>query len=146
MAEVPDQPSEPALPANPDVSRRTPIALAWFPRDQWALAVQRWPDLLDDMPLDHLGYSHHIEARFKAFSLHSGGQPLWVAPLDVGELVEREGAAAGTAEARARAAAEVLRAGRALRWPPGRNDACWCRSGSKYKKCCRPTPPPEHPA
>ncbi|MFV2196932.1 SEC-C domain-containing protein [Nocardiopsis sp. LOL_012] len=21
-------------------------------------------------------------------------------------------------------------------WPPGRNDACWCASGRKYKKCC----------
>ena len=23
-------------------------------------------------------------------------------------------------------------------WPPGRNDACWCGSGAKYKKCCLP--------
>lgn len=23
-------------------------------------------------------------------------------------------------------------------WPPERNDACWCGSGSKYKKCCLP--------
>jgi hypothetical protein len=22
------------------------------------------------------------------------------------------------------------------RWPPGRNEACWCGSGAKYKKCC----------
>ena len=30
--------------------------------------------------------------------------------------------------------------GRALRiaWPPARNDACWCGSGGKYKKCCLP--------
>ncbi|WP_223830437.1 SEC-C domain-containing protein [Nocardiopsis quinghaiensis] len=21
-------------------------------------------------------------------------------------------------------------------WPPGRNEACWCGSGRKYKKCC----------
>jgi len=21
-------------------------------------------------------------------------------------------------------------------WPPGRNDPCWCGSGTKYKKCC----------
>lgn len=26
-------------------------------------------------------------------------------------------------------------------WPPGRNDACWCRSPRKYKKCCGPVPP-----
>jgi tetratricopeptide (TPR) repeat protein len=23
-------------------------------------------------------------------------------------------------------------------WPPGRNEPCWCGSGQKYKKCCRP--------
>ncbi|TQC47004.1 hypothetical protein EEB14_22715 [Rhodococcus sp. WS4] len=23
-------------------------------------------------------------------------------------------------------------------WPPGRNEACWCGSTLKYKKCCRP--------
>ncbi|KXK59784.1 hypothetical protein AWW66_22435 [Micromonospora rosaria] len=23
-------------------------------------------------------------------------------------------------------------------WPPGRNEPCWCGSGSKYKKCCLP--------
>lgn len=31
---------------------------------------------------------------------------------------------------------EEARAGRYLTWPPGRNDACWCGSGRKYKKCC----------
>lgn len=25
---------------------------------------------------------------------------------------------------------------RVVPWPPGRNDRCWCGSGSKYKKCC----------
>ena len=27
---------------------------------------------------------------------------------------------------------------REARWPPGRNEACWCGSGLKYKKCCLP--------
>ncbi|GIF75353.1 SEC-C domain-containing protein [Asanoa siamensis] len=25
-----------------------------------------------------------------------------------------------------------------IAWPPARNDACWCGSGAKYKKCCLP--------
>jgi hypothetical protein len=25
-----------------------------------------------------------------------------------------------------------------IAWPPERNEACWCGSGSKYKKCCLP--------
>ncbi|MDG4822319.1 SEC-C domain-containing protein [Asanoa sp. WMMD1127] len=28
--------------------------------------------------------------------------------------------------------------GLARSWPPARNDACWCGSGAKYKKCCLP--------
>ncbi|ROO82838.1 SEC-C motif-containing protein [Actinocorallia herbida] len=26
--------------------------------------------------------------------------------------------------------------GELIPWPPERNDACWCGSGAKYKKCC----------
>jgi uncharacterized protein YecA (UPF0149 family) len=25
---------------------------------------------------------------------------------------------------------------RLISWPPGRNEACWCASTRKYKKCC----------
>lgn len=30
------------------------------------------------------------------------------------------------------------RPGTLISWPPERNDACWCGSGLKYKKCCLP--------
>ncbi|MGI8330744.1 SEC-C metal-binding domain-containing protein [Actinomadura scrupuli] len=35
-----------------------------------------------------------------------------------------------------------------VKWPPGRNEDCWCGSGRKYKKCCgAPTfAPPADPA
>ncbi|WP_143121703.1 SEC-C domain-containing protein [Saccharopolyspora antimicrobica] len=32
--------------------------------------------------------------------------------------------------------AEAARLGQAAPWPPERNDACWCGSARKYKKCC----------
>ena len=41
-------------------------------------------------------------------------------------------------EARAAYAAHRMREGAAIPWPPGRNEACWCGSGRKYKKCCGP--------
>ncbi|MDV6012324.1 SEC-C domain-containing protein [Haloechinothrix sp. LS1_15] len=28
--------------------------------------------------------------------------------------------------------------GEPVPWPPGRNEACWCGSGTKYQKCCLP--------
>ncbi|MEV0703848.1 SEC-C metal-binding domain-containing protein [Saccharopolyspora sp. NPDC050389] len=37
---------------------------------------------------------------------------------------------------RAEFAAEAARRGLAIAWPPSRNDACWCGSARKYKKCC----------
>jgi uncharacterized protein YecA (UPF0149 family) len=33
-------------------------------------------------------------------------------------------------------ASQLRSTGDTLPWPPGRNDACWCRSGRKYKRCC----------
>jgi uncharacterized protein YecA (UPF0149 family) len=33
-------------------------------------------------------------------------------------------------------AAQLTRTGGARPYPPGRNAACWCGSGRKYKKCC----------
>ncbi|MGR6318668.1 SEC-C metal-binding domain-containing protein [Micromonospora soli] len=42
-------------------------------------------------------------------------------------------------EIRTRYARELAtRPGAQISWPPERNDACWCGSGLKYKKCCLP--------
>ncbi|MBA2420202.1 MAG: SEC-C domain-containing protein [Thermoleophilaceae bacterium] len=38
--------------------------------------------------------------------------------------------------ARARRGGGGAPTGRALSWPPSRNDPCWCESGRKYKRCC----------
>ncbi|MEV4536798.1 SEC-C domain-containing protein [Asanoa sp. NPDC049518] len=35
-------------------------------------------------------------------------------------------------------AEQIDEPGRVVPWPPARNDACWCGSGAKYKKCCLP--------
>lgn len=39
-------------------------------------------------------------------------------------------------DSRAAYAADQLRLGNADRWPPGRNEPCWCGSERKYKRCC----------
>jgi len=123
--------------------REVAVSLAWFPAGEWPAAIERWPDLLDYLPADHLAYSHRIEARLKWMVKHTPGQSFTVSPMSVDELVKADGDDAGSGEARSRLAAEVARTGRALTWPPARNDACWCGSGSKYKRCCGPTPPAE---
>jgi len=124
-------------------SSKIVLSLAWFPADEWALAIERWPELLDELPINHAEYSQRIEARLKWMAKHTPGQASTVSPLSVDVLDEMEGGKAGSGEGRSHLAAEIARTGRALSWPPSRNDACWCGSGRKYKKCCGPTPSAE---
>lgn len=131
-------------PARRDVDRSLPVAVAWFAASEWGEAVRRWPDLLDDLPAEHLAYSHEIEARTKRLARHLPGKAAHIAPLTVDRLIEHAldgGDDPGSAEARSSLAAEVLRAGDAIHWPPSRNEPCWCGSGNKYKQCCGPIPP-----
>lgn len=116
------------------------IALAWFPASEWQKAIEMWPDLLDERPAEHDAYSKRLEATIK-LSGELGGHRLYVSPLTVAELQEAaltKDEADTDSSIRAACAAEVLRQGRAIKWPPGRNFPCWCGSGRKYKRCCGP--------
>ncbi len=120
------------------------VSVGWFPPDQYGDAIERWPDF-DGYHADGdiAAYNHRIEANTKALASVHGHNPS-IAPFTVPELIEYSLAHdhdPATGEARAAFAAEIARTGHAISWPPGRNDPCWCRSGSKYKKCCGPTPP-----
>ena len=118
-------------------------ALAWFPRDEWAKAIDEWPELLETMPADHGEYSKQIESHLKAAAAREPGSPD-VAPLSVDALVTEFGEEeAGELRARATMGANVARSGGVISWPPGRNDVCWCQSGVKYKNCCGPVPAAE---
>jgi tetratricopeptide (TPR) repeat protein len=117
--------------------RPAPLALAWFPPDEWAAARERWPDLAD-LPEDHTTYSHRIESHAKAIAKHLPGRGIHIAPLHVEDLITVAGERADTAAARSERAAQVLQRGSAMAWPPARNDRCWCGSGRKYKQCCGP--------
>jgi len=116
---------------------RTVYAVGWFPRDDRAAALERWPDLAGDLG-DPDAYCRSVEERLRDMRLTTGQRPT-VAPLKVERLVEfaaGEGMDAGDSEVRAKFAAELYRRGQTLPWPPGRNEACWCGSGRKYKRCC----------
>lgn len=112
-------------------------SLAWFPPDQRAAALARWPSLESDFA-DQTAYAQSLESYLRQLRSETGRRPS-VAPLDVDELVTwaaAEGCDPDTGASRSRFAAELARTGRALAWPPGRNDSCWCDSGRKYKRCC----------
>jgi tetratricopeptide (TPR) repeat protein len=117
----------------------TPVTTPYFPAGEFALAVEAWPGFAADWGEDgHAAYALELDRRMRAIAPGAPRHPV-VVPLTVATVRERaaaEGLEDDAAEARAHVAYEVAREGGALLWPPGRNDACWCGSQIKYKKCC----------
>lgn len=113
------------------------VAVGWFPRDQRAAALERWPELEGDLA-DGDAYCRSLDARLHELRRTTGRRPL-VVPLRVDELTahaERRGLDPAAGSTRADLAAELARRGKAIAWPPARNEPCWCDSGRKYKRCC----------
>ena len=123
----------------PGPPRSGPVAwaLAWFPADQRAPALERWPELAEDLT-DPGRYARRIEEQLRRLHAALRHRPA-IAPLVVDDFLAwaaEEGYDPAGGDARSIYAAELQRTGRAIPWPPGRNDPCWCRSGRKYKRCC----------
>ena len=110
--------------------------LYWAPAE-FARLVERWPAMADDYGGQHADHRTLLEGRLRRLSVtHSR---LSVAAATVDEYVafaEHENARPAEAATRAGFAAHLGFLGRTVAWPPGRNEPCWCGSGSKYKKCC----------
>jgi tetratricopeptide (TPR) repeat protein len=121
----------------PQRSGSTAWAVAWFPPDQHAIALEHWPDLAEDLT-DPVRYSRRIEEQLRTLHAALGHRPT-VTPLVVDDFLAwatQEGYDPAGGDARSIYATELNRTGSAIPWPPGRNDPCWCRSGRKYKRCC----------
>ena len=115
------------------------VAMAWFPAGEYETAVARWDSLAEDWAdVPHAAYCRRMDGHIKWLRAH-GVQVQAVAPIVVDEFVKWcEDRGEDPEEARAGYAADRLRLGGAIDWPPGRNDPCWCGSGEKYKNCCGP--------
>jgi hypothetical protein len=116
------------------------LAVGWFPESEWALALQRWPSLAEEMPREHVAYRAAIEVRLRNVSAGTRGARLIMVALTVEALeaqADQDGADAGSTELRGRTASLLAGQGQGSPWPPGRNDPCWCASGRKYKHCCQ---------
>jgi hypothetical protein len=111
--------------------------VGWFPREERAAALGRWPELDGDLA-DADGYCRRFDARLRELLGLSGRRPV-IAQLRVGELTDyadRNGLDPSDASTRAGLAVELDRRGETVAWPPARNEPCWCGSGRKYKRCC----------
>lgn len=115
------------------------VALAWFPAGEYERAIERWPSLAEDWEdVAHGDYCRRLEGQAK-WMRRQGVVLRAMSPIVVDDFVawcDEHGE--DPEDARASYAAEVLAAGEALAWPPGRNEPCWCGSQRKYKKCCEP--------
>lgn len=120
-------------------------ALAWFPPDQWAQALTRWPTLAEDNNSKHAVYCQELDAHLRR--IQDAAPPashlaLAVAPIRIEHYLdwcESEGEDPAARAARASYAANQARLGDIIDWPPaGRQHSCWCGSGRKYKRCCAP--------
>jgi hypothetical protein len=119
------------------------LAVGWFPPEEFAAAVERWPALADRIgSSDYDQYARVVQGTLIDLAREFGRRPVLV-PLTTQALTEHaehhQLEAAGW-QARATLAAELDRQGEGVDWPPGRNESCWCGSGRKYKRCCGTVP------
>ena len=117
----------------------TPVATPFFAADAFPAALEAWPEFAADWTgRDHAAYARELDGRMRAVAPTAPRHPV-VVSLTVAEVeavAQGHGIDPDTAEARARTAYEAAQDGRAIAWPPGRNEPCWCGSGAKYKRCC----------
>lgn len=96
-------------------------------------AARTWPDGHVDDP----DYFLHVERR-RRLDAENGVVEAVIVPATVAELIafaESDGGSPTDEQTRLRYVGTVPEE-RHIRWPPARNDRCWCGSGVKYKKCC----------
>ncbi|MET8045036.1 SEC-C domain-containing protein [Micromonospora sp. NPDC005215] len=116
-----------------------PATLLFWPQAEFNALLLRWPALVESYPAT---WDEHRAQTERALVDASGlgGVDLGVvvgSAAGLAAFAEREGSDPTDEETQDEYADSLT--GPDLRaWPPGRNDACWCGSGTKYKKCCLP--------
>ena len=129
-----------AVPAAKSGGARMVLALSWFPRDEFAAALDAWPQLAGDWgTADHTEYNRRLERHLSEMPAAHG--PICIAPIRIDRLrswCSRTGNDPASGSARSSYAAELARSAsdELIPWPPARNAPCWCGSGRKYKQCC----------
>jgi tetratricopeptide (TPR) repeat protein len=126
--------------ADDDEDEYEGTAVLFWPREEFDRVVGRWPVLVE-------AYGHSWEEHRTRLQR---GLQLWAdsgrtgLALLAGSADELSGYAARVGgdptdpDVREGYAQHLESNPRETAWPPGRNEACWCGSGLKYKKCCLP--------
>jgi hypothetical protein len=125
-----------AVDVDPDASLDD-IGLLYWPSEEYAAVVARWPHLAEGYGGSADGHRLLTEAHLRARA-ETLPRVLLVPGSLAGllEVADEEDLAPEGGAARTRLASRRIVEGQAVRWPPGRNEPCWCGSGRKYKQCC----------
>ncbi len=140
LAALPTAAEPPVFDPGHERSAPAVLAVAWFPAEEFQEAITRWPELPGWWEAsEYAGYCALLEGQMTRIA-EATGTALWLAPVAVAAYLswcESAGLDSADRGSRAAYAAELASTGKAVRWPPGRNEACWCGSRRKYKQCCR---------
>jgi tetratricopeptide (TPR) repeat protein len=103
-------------------------------------ATRRWPDVFGGEGVADGTYHATLEGRWRELA-QRGVARLTLVPGTADGLArfaEDTGGDPGDSGTRRGYMDQLVAAGVGIAWPPARNGGCWCGSGVKYKKCCRP--------
>jgi len=122
------------------LARHAP-ATPWFGEEAFAEAQAAWGAAFAHAGETYADYAANLD---RALRQSTGGvtgrNPVLVAITvpDADAFATAEGWQAVWPVTHDQVAAAAVRESpdRGVSWPPGRNDVCWCGSGTKYKRCC----------
>ena len=119
---------------------RTPLAVLYWPADEFARLLECWPTLAEIHGGSWDEHRRNVERQL-VLEQEAGRARLATCAGTIDDFVEFTGGDEFDPcdDRLHQDYAEHVVAHRPKQvWPPGRNESCWCGSGSKYKKCCRP--------
>jgi SEC-C motif len=109
--------------------------LVW-PQAEFAIAQQRWPDLLD-ANVSFEQYRAQTESHMREIAVGCTRIQLLEARVPAMQAyADRVGGPIADPDVRRGYLDDRAKHGHVVAWPPGRNASCWCGSRVKYKKCC----------
>jgi tetratricopeptide (TPR) repeat protein len=116
----------------------TEVRMLFWPRSEFGVARERWPDQLGQ-DVSEAQYYSDLEAKLDALA-SEGASRVSAVPYSVESFAVAVDALGDRRADPTAAKREYLDAryteGYYVQWPPPRNQPCWCGSGTKYKKCC----------
>jgi hypothetical protein len=113
--------------------------LVFFPQAELGKLLEKWPALSGAYGADWDEHRAHLEKELVRQTA-AGRTGLALLPGNAAGLTRFAGddGDAPSEQTRSGYARQLESATARIPWPPERNEACWCGSGLKYKKCCLP--------